>query len=147
MDKNMETDMEIGNKMIDNEIVESHRALSQTSERFLYYIRENPHAADRSNYNTLHWYDDRLKLQPWPVFRNQKACRQFEKASLGICKLVKQLHRRLFSNDPQKISRYYDIPEDIIIIELMTIGYPADSKSEPKREPIENIVCFEKWTF
>lgn len=118
----MSTGKETGNNltgdMIDNDIVESHRALSGASERFLQYVRENPQVADRSNYNTLHWYDDRLRLQPWPVFRNQKARRQFEEASLGICKLVKQLHRRLFSNDPRKISRYYDIPEDIIALQL-----------------------------
>jgi hypothetical protein len=39
------------------------------------------------------------------------------------------------------------IPADIAIIELMAIGYPADSKKEPQREPIEKILCYDKWKF
>ena len=39
------------------------------------------------------------------------------------------------------------IPADAAIIELMTIGYPAEAKKAPVREPIEKIVCYEKWQF
>jgi nitroreductase len=40
-----------------------------------------------------------------------------------------------------------DIPKGIDIVELMTVGYPADIKPEPKREPIEKIVSYDKWKF
>jgi len=40
-----------------------------------------------------------------------------------------------------------DIPADINIIELMTVGYPAEKPREANREPIEKIVCFDKWQF
>ncbi|HIJ51741.1 MAG TPA: nitroreductase [Planctomycetes bacterium] len=46
-----------------------------------------------------------------------------------------------------KAREILDIPADVAIIELMAIGYPADSKKEPKREPMEKIVCYEKWKF
>jgi len=39
------------------------------------------------------------------------------------------------------------IPEDVAVIELMTLGYPADGRRETNREPIEKIVCYEKWRF
>jgi nitroreductase len=39
------------------------------------------------------------------------------------------------------------IPDNVTIIELMAIGYPADKPKEPQREPIEKIVCYEKWQF
>jgi hypothetical protein len=29
----------------------------------------------------------------------------------------------------------------------MAIGYPADSQKLPRREPIEEIVCYEQWQF
>jgi hypothetical protein len=29
----------------------------------------------------------------------------------------------------------------------MALGYPADKQKEPKREPMEKIVCYEKWQF
>jgi nitroreductase len=47
----------------------------------------------------------------------------------------------------EKVRTILGIPDDIAIIELMTIGYPADSPKQPSREPIEKIVCFEKWQF
>ena len=51
------------------------------------------------------------------------------------------------SFDSGKVRQILEIPENVAIIELMTIGYPADSKPEPKREQIEKIVCYNKWKF
>ena len=51
------------------------------------------------------------------------------------------------SFDTDKVRELLDIPADVAIIELMAIGYPADSKKEPQREPIGKIVCYEKWKF
>jgi nitroreductase len=48
---------------------------------------------------------------------------------------------------PEKVKPILGIPQDITIIELLALGYPADEKKEPNREPKENIVCFEKWRF
>ena len=48
---------------------------------------------------------------------------------------------------PEKVRAVVGIPDDIEVIELMSLGYPADKAKEPKREPIENIVCFDKWNF
>ena len=48
---------------------------------------------------------------------------------------------------PEKVRAVLGIPGDIAIIELMTIGYPADSRKPPKREPIDKIVCYETWQF
>jgi hypothetical protein len=39
------------------------------------------------------------------------------------------------------------IPQNVAIIELMALGYPADKQKEPKREPMEKIVCYENWRF
>ncbi len=48
---------------------------------------------------------------------------------------------------PEKVRTILGIPDDIAIIELMTVGYPADSPKQPSREPMEKIVCYEKWQF
>jgi len=48
---------------------------------------------------------------------------------------------------PDKVRRILGIPDDIEIIDLMPIGYPADSKPAARREAIERIVCYEKWCF
>ncbi len=46
-----------------------------------------------------------------------------------------------------KVRAILDIPADITIIELMAMGYPADERKEPQREPMEKILCYEKWKF
>ena len=48
---------------------------------------------------------------------------------------------------PDKVRAVLGINQDVAIIELMTIGYPADEKKTTKRQPIDNIVCYEKWRF
>lgn len=48
---------------------------------------------------------------------------------------------------PEKVRPIVGIPEDVAIIELMAVGYPADTKKEPRREPLEKTVCYEKWQF
>jgi nitroreductase len=49
------------------------------------------------------------------------------------------------SFDADKVRQILAIPEDVAIIELMTVRYPADTKPKPKREPIEKIVCYDTW--
>jgi nitroreductase len=66
-------------------------------------------------------------------------CLQATELGLGTCWIG--------SFDATQVARILSIPDDIAIIELMAIGYPADTKPEPKREPTEKIVCHEKWTF
>lgn len=48
---------------------------------------------------------------------------------------------------PDKVKPLVGIPQNVTIIELMALGYPADSPKEHRREPLEAIVSFEKWTF
>jgi len=48
---------------------------------------------------------------------------------------------------PDKVRAVVGIPEHIQIIELLALGYPADGSKEHRREPLESMVSFEKWTF
>ena len=51
------------------------------------------------------------------------------------------------SFDTEKVRAVLDIPAGIAVIELMALGYPADQPAQPKREPVEKILCYEKWQF
>ncbi len=51
------------------------------------------------------------------------------------------------SFDTEKVRTILGIPDDIAIIELMAVGYPAGSGKQPGREPIERIACYNKWRF
>jgi nitroreductase len=48
---------------------------------------------------------------------------------------------------PEKVRPILGIPDNIEIIELMPIGYPADACPPKKRQPLEEIAAFNKWTF
>ena len=50
---------------------------------------------------------------------------------------------------PEKVRAVTAIPDDIEIIELLAVGYPADPNDSRKtdRLPIGDIVCYEKWQF
>jgi nitroreductase len=51
------------------------------------------------------------------------------------------------SFDAEKVREALEIPQDVAIIELMALGYPADEAKEPQREPMEKIVCYDNWEF
>jgi len=48
---------------------------------------------------------------------------------------------------PEKVREVLEIPPEIAVIELMTVGYPADQPRQAKRLPLERIVCYERWQF
>ena len=51
------------------------------------------------------------------------------------------------SFDAEKVKQILAIPKDIAIIELMALGYPEKSSRQTTREPVKNIVCYDKWQF
>ena len=48
---------------------------------------------------------------------------------------------------PDKVRPIVGIPDQVTIVELMALGYPADTPKEHFREPIETIVSLERWAF
>jgi nitroreductase len=38
------------------------------------------------------------------------------------------------------------IPAAVRVVELLTLGYPADKPGVKKRVPVEQIACFDRWT-
>ena len=49
--------------------------------------------------------------------------------------------------DSQKVKKILDIPKDVMVVELMAIGYAADKHPGHKRLQMENILCYNKWKF
>ena len=48
---------------------------------------------------------------------------------------------------PDKVRPIVGIPEDVTIIELLAVGYPADNPKEHRREALDRIVSLETWQF
>jgi nitroreductase len=48
---------------------------------------------------------------------------------------------------PDQVRQILQIPTHIHVIELLTLGHPADKQPDPKRLPLNAIACMEKWGF
>ncbi len=48
---------------------------------------------------------------------------------------------------PDQVREVLQIPRNVEVVELMTMGYPADQPRDKKREPIDRIACYDKWSF
>ena len=48
---------------------------------------------------------------------------------------------------PDRIRPILGIPQDVEIVELMAIGYPAGQPKPRSRQPLKAILCHEKWAF
>ncbi|MEJ5259801.1 MAG: nitroreductase family protein [Anaerohalosphaeraceae bacterium] len=48
---------------------------------------------------------------------------------------------------PHEVRKILQIPTDAVVVELLTLGYPADEFKSPARVPLEKIACFETWSF
>ncbi len=44
-----------------------------------------------------------------------------------------------------KAKKVLSIPDDIRVVQLLTIGYPADSPRPKSRLALDDIVCWEEW--
>jgi hypothetical protein len=93
-----------------NDIKTVHGNLANTNVRFLEFVEKKPDTLKRSNFNLLELNHQVFKLQPWPTFINQSRRKEMEEAGTIVCNLTKSLPKRLFNNDPHKISQYYEIP-------------------------------------
>lgn len=48
---------------------------------------------------------------------------------------------------PDQVRKILCIPDGIDVIELMTLGYPADRMRPKTRNPAEKIACYDRWAF
>ncbi len=48
--------------------------------------------------------------------------------------------------DPEKVRKICNIPESIGIVELLTLGYAAETPDRRKRKNLEEIIFFDKWS-
>jgi hypothetical protein len=103
---------------ITKEIKSTHEHLSLTNVKFLDYARGNPLVLKRSSFKPLERDDKLYQLQSWPTFVNQRRKREISEASINVFELIKKLPQRIFNNDPLEISRYYEMPVNMVKVQL-----------------------------
>lgn len=94
-----------------SEFKTNHQMLSRCSAAFLDYAEQNPKVLEYDSYPLLTGYQEEMSvLQPWPVFVNHETGQDIRSAAVDVVKLIKDIPKRLFENDPEAVSRYFDIP-------------------------------------
>jgi hypothetical protein len=85
--------------------------LSRAHRRFAEYVERQPEALLRSSYSSLHALDDATLClaQPWPVFLPDAKIRAFESTAVAVARILLDLPRRVFDNDPARFQEFYRI--------------------------------------
>lgn len=107
---------------ITKKIHAAHQKLSRCSAEFLEYVRENPGCLKRSNFNPvlLNPQAKDKPIHPWPTFINKNMKQQALEASVKLFELIKSIPDRMFANELLKMSRYYEMP--LNMVELAFLG-------------------------
>jgi nitroreductase len=45
----------------------------------------------------------------------------------------------------EQVCQVLGIPDSVKVVEMMTLGYPADKPREKSRKPMDEIVCYDRW--
>lgn len=88
--------------------------LSETHRRFAEYIGTLTEEHLRARYEKLRALDAATLYpsQPWPVFLSQARADAFAAAATGVVRILLDLPRRVFENDPARFQEFYQLDAD-----------------------------------
>jgi hypothetical protein len=92
--------------------------LSRVNVRFIEFVKKNPRGLKLSSFKSLELNDRYYALQSWPTFISRKRKEAFRDTAINMCELIKSIPARLFNNDPGKIGVYYNLPDNLVKIQL-----------------------------
>jgi hypothetical protein len=97
---------------------DAHRQLSNCSVKFLEYVEQEPELLKRSGFKVLDEMAEVGKLQSWPTFINQHTKDRMKDAGTKVFDLIRLIPGRIFQDDVYKMSEYYQLPAEIVKIQL-----------------------------
>lgn len=98
---------------------ESHGKSSTVNSTFLAFVEKNPWSLNRSSADELLKLNfDAGSLQPWPAFADPHTASQLREAGTAVFDLIRSIPERLFDNDLERLSKYYNIPADTLKVYL-----------------------------
>ena len=108
----------------------AHRGLSPAAERFLEHLLEHPDDARRLEgleKELPRWmfpYD--YTALNWPVFVDERKMREIERATAGVCMLIKAIPAVVFEGDLEAIAAFYGYDDPAILEVLFEVPNPVD---------------------
>jgi amino acid adenylation domain-containing protein len=103
------------------EVRQTHARLSGTGLKFLEYVRQHPEALEIANFQHMRNAAGTDEIHPWPTFIDPGCREKMEQAAVTTCNLVRSIPDRIFGNDPLRMSRYYELPVNMITTQMRGI--------------------------
>lgn len=102
----------------------SRARLSRLNGRWLEVVREHPEALERSGFPHLAGWAQRLgfPVQPWPTFVRAETLAGWERQTIRLERLIKELPRRLFDDDPTRLASFYHLESTALA--ALLVGEP-----------------------
>ena len=112
---------------------QAQEQVSSFARQFLEFVEERPHLAKRATFDRL--FDsarelvptlsgvaagDDYGLQPWPVLIDSRRQHEFERAGVGLARLIRDLPRRFFANDPARVAEFYGLESEALAALLLS---------------------------
>lgn len=115
------------------------RRLSPAAERLLDQVELTPallsrevfaplYAAARRRIPTILGMDPAgpYRLQPWPLLLSSGRAAEMAKASRSLVRLIRQIPRRAFGDDPAAVQRYYGLDSELLATLLLSHPHGMD---------------------
>jgi hypothetical protein len=103
---------------ITREMKEVLEKLSGVNVDFIEFVKKNPESLKLSSFKSLELNDRYYALQAWPTFISRQRKEAFRDTAINVCELIKSIPARLFNNDPGKIGDYYNLPVNLVKLQL-----------------------------
>lgn len=100
---------------------DAHLSLSATDWALRELASVDTEWLARRSFSALYGLEDLLTFenqQPWPTLIGAEPARELRQASLGLSRLVRSVFARAHGENPERIARFYGVP-DPILVELL----------------------------
>lgn len=104
---------------ITKDIKDTLGSLSKVNLDFLNFVENNPACLKRENFSELEELRNKLHfLQAWPTFLGEETKKMFREAGVELFNLIKSIPGRLFRNDTEEMSTYYQLPASVLDLQM-----------------------------
>ncbi len=131
--------------------------LSTAARQFLDYVEQHPRLLERSTFEPFFTSarehakvlsadpKERYALQPWPVLITEERDREFERAGVGLTRIHRSMHQRLFGKDRKAITKFYGLESEMVA--ALLLSKPSDVEINLSRadfvDTTEGLKCIE----
>lgn len=113
------------------DVRDAHRALSPVAEHFLEYLLQHPDEArqlegfEKGLPRWMIFYD--FTSITWPTFVDARKLAEMERATAGVCMLIKAIPAVIFDGDLEAIAAFYGYEDPAMLELLFEVPNPMDS--------------------